>query len=142
MKSKEELKVYCQEKLREVEPYFKEIKTIATEFYSKADVLSDPHYKPYEHKLVGMYSFINTVYKEIHALKENYEAVYFTHLKVKAEIDNIKFVAESASRESREFTEDLRLTAAILEGWTENIEQLLATCRKNLFIERKEKRHG
>lgn len=142
MKSKEELRVYCEEKLREVKPYFIEIQTIAKAFYTNADTLSDPQLKPYEHKLVGMYTFINTVYKEVHALKENNEAIYFTNLKIKAEIDSVKFVAESASREAKEFTEDLRLTAAILEGWIENLEQLLTTTRKNLFIERKERKHG
>ena len=142
MKSKEDLKLYCEEKLREVQPYFVEIQAIAKAFYTNADTIADPQLRPYEHKLVGMYSFINTVYKEVHALKENNEAIYFTNLKIKAEIDSIKFVAESASREAKEFTEDLRLTTAILEGWIESIEQLLTTCRKNLYIERNERKHG
>jgi hypothetical protein len=142
MRSKEDLKIYCEEKLREVQPYFIEIQNIATAFYTNSDTLSDPQLKPYEYKLVGMFSFINTVYKEVTALKENNEAIYFTNLKIKAEIDSVRFVAESASREAKEFTEDLRLTSALLEGWVENIEQLLTTTRKGIYAERKERKHG
>ena len=142
IRSKEELKAYSDAKFASVSKYCKEVNTIATQFYTDADKMSLMQYEIIERKLVGVYTFINTVYKEVSAYTDSYEDIYFTHLKVKAEIDGVKFVAESAGRESREMAKDLRIVTASLEGWVNNIDQLLCTTRRNLYIEKKERHHG
>jgi len=142
MTTKDEIKIFCDSKLEELKPYFTQIDKIAKQFYTDADIMSFPQYGPLENKLVGMYTFINTVYKEIDALTETYSAIRFNQLKVKAEIDSVKFVADVAKHDAQEFTSELRLTLAILEGCVNNIEQLLATCRRHLYVDKKERKYG
>lgn len=138
----DEIKVFCEAKLASLEEYFKELKVISEQFYKDADVMSFPQYQPIENKLVGMFSFINTMYKELDALTETYTAHRFNDLKTRAEVDSVKFVAEVAKHDAQEFTKDLRITTAILEGWVNNIEQLLTTCRRHLYSAKKEYNHG
>jgi hypothetical protein len=142
MTTKDDIKAFCDSKLEGLKPYFTKIEEISKQFYTDADIMSFPQYGPLENRLVGMFTFINTVYKELDALTDTYSAVRFNQLKVKAEIDSIKFVADVAKHDAQEFTSDLRLTRAILEGYVHNIEQLLATCRRHLYVTKKEQHYG
>lgn len=142
MQNKDEIKVMCENKLAELQPMFDSVSEIANEFYHNADSLTFSNYEKFERTLVGVYTFINTAYKEFDAKVDALEATYFVQLKVKAEIDGVKFVAEAGNRESKEYAADLRLATAILESWTLNIEQLLSTCRRHFYIEKKEYRNG
>jgi hypothetical protein len=138
MDNKDVIKAMCDAKLESLKPYFVELDKIAKQFYTDADILSFPQYGPIENKLVGMYTFINSVYKEMDAITDTYSAQRFNQLKVKAEIDSVKFVADVAKHDAAEYTSDLRLTTAILEGRVNDIEQLLTTCRRHLYVDRKE----
>lgn len=138
----DEIKAFCEAKMASLKGYFAELNAISEQFYKEADVMSFPQYQPIENKLVGMYSFINTVYKELDALTDTYEAHRFNDLKARSEVDSVKFVSEVAKHDAQEFTKDLRLTTAILEGWVNNIEQLLTTCRRHLYSAKKDYNHG
>lgn len=140
--TRDEIKAFCEAELSSLAGYFKELEVISIQFYKDSDMMSFPQYQPIENKLVGMFSFINTVYKKLDALTDTYDAYRFNQLKAKAEIDSVKFVSEVAKHDAQEFTADLRLTTAILEGWVNNIEQLLATCRRHLYASKKEHSYG
>lgn len=142
MESREELKEYCDKLVETLQPFFNDVAGIAYRFYNEADTITYTQYKPIEHKLVGIYTFINTKYKEVTAKASSCEAVYFGQLKCKSEIDRVKFVAEVAKRESEEYAKDLNLTSAILESWVNNIRHLLATCRGHFIAESGEKKYG
>lgn len=142
MQSKDEIKAMCDEKLAELQPMFDSVSEIANTFYHDADSLTFSNYEAFERTLVGVYTFINAAYKTFDAKLDGLEATYFVQLKVKAEIDGVKFVAEAGNREAREYAADLRVAAAILEGWTLNIEQLLSTCRRHFYSEKKEYRQS
>lgn len=142
MQSRDEIKAMCDEKLTELQPFFESVSDISSQFYRSADSLSFSNYEQFERTLVGAYSFINSAYKEFDAKLEGLEAHYFVQLKVKSEIDGVKFVAEAGNREAKEYCSELRLATAILESWTLNIEQLLSTCRRHFYIEKKEYNHG
>lgn len=142
MQSKDEIKVYCDTVMGGLEEYFGVIDEIAKQFFTDADTMAFPQYKPIEHKLVGMFTFINAKYKEVSAKADSVEAGYFNQLRCKAEIDRVKFVAESGKREAEEYAADIKLAAAVLEAWVGNIEQLLTTCRRGLYVDKKEKTHG
>lgn len=142
METREELHTYCEQVIKTLQPFFDDVNTIAYTFYNEADTISFPEYKPIEHRLVGIYTFINTKYKEVTAKASSCESVYFGQLKCKSEIDRVKFVSEVAKREAEEYAKDLNLTSALLEAWVNNIRHLLATCRGHFIAEAGEKKYG
>lgn len=142
LETPEDIKLYVKSTLDLLNIYRLDVENISRRFYTEADSLSFPEYGVIEHKLVGIYFFANTSYKELLALVETVEAKKFNYLRIQSEIDRTKFVADVAKHHASEFSADLRMARAQVGSMVETIEQLLTTCRKHLFVEKKEHRYG
>jgi hypothetical protein len=141
MKSKEQLREESINLMKELRPLLDEVKGFAEQLHTRLDSLPLSVYELIEDRLVGIYTFINPKYKEYEAKADGYEAIYYNALKLKSEVDGTKFVSEVSTRQAREYTEDVRLTAAVLEGWVKSIEQTLITCRAHSYRERQESKY-
>ena len=138
MKSKEELKLYSIQVLKELKPFLEEVEQCARDLHDNPD--RSDHLR-IESQLVGVYTFITPKFKEFEAKSDSCEAIYYNNLKVKSEIDSTKFVSEVATRAAKEYVEDVRVMASVLEGWVKSIEQLLTTCRNRSYQDRREQKH-
>lgn len=141
MKSKDQLREESMGLMKELQPLLNEVKGFAEQLHTRTEGLSLSTYELIEDRLVGIYTFINPKFKEYEAKADGYEAIYYNALKLKSEVEGTKFVSEVATRQSREYTEDVRLTAGVLEGWVKAIEQTLITCRAHSYRERQESKY-
>ncbi len=142
LETQEDIRLYVVSTMDLLSKYRLDVESIARRFYTEADSLSFPQYGVFEHKLVGIYFFANTSYKELIALVVTVEAKRFNYLKIQAEIDRTKFVADVAKHHASEFSAELRKALAQVGSMVESIEQLLATCRKHMFVEKNEHHFG
>ena len=95
----------------------------------------------YQDVLTGIYGTLNPIYKKLRALKENYEAQRFNQLKLEADVNGTKFIAEVAKREASEFVSDLRLARDLLEGYIEACVQAIQTCRTHIWEYKQDTRY-
>ena len=142
MKTKEQLRDESMALMRELKPLLDEVTGFAEQLHSRTDALSASTYELIEDRLVGIYTFVNPKFKEYDAKSDGYEATYYNHLKLKSEVDSTKFVSEVATRQAREYSEDIRLVASVLEGWVKSIEQVIITCRAHSYRERQESKYA
>lgn len=129
----EELQKYSQEVIDKCKPLFEIVKEICDFLIKNPNIDNYDIYSQYLNQITGIFGFLNTEYKHISALKENTEANYFNSLKLQADVEGNKFIAEVAKRQASEYVKDLRIARNILEGYVEICSRLIDTCKIQLY---------
>lgn len=137
MLTREELSAISSEYVTNAQGSMQEVQDIGKEIFKNAGNTTKERFAYLEERLVGVYAYINTQYRELEAKTGNLEALYYTHLRNQAAVDNKKFVSETAKVEADEYVQDIRLAEAILLGYVEVLQSLMKTCHARTYNERK-----
>jgi len=133
MITKEELKEIATSTINENQELLDRIQSICQSLITNCTSMNIQNFYEYQDILTGIYGTLNPIYKKLRALKENYEAQRFNQLKLEADVNGTKFIAEVAKREASEFVSDLRLARDLLEGYIEACVQAIQTCRTHIW---------
>ena len=141
MITKEELEKLSTDSIQSNQELFKKVQEICDDLISTFDVTNIRRYAQHQDILTGIYGTLSPIYKRLRALKENYEAERFNQLKLEADVNGDKFVAEVAKRNASAFVSELRLSRDILEGYINSCAKAIDTCKTHIYDAQKEKKY-
>ncbi len=135
------LEAIAQSKLEQAKPLFEEVKRICDTFLEDADINNIEKYYEFQDVLTGIYGTLNTMYKELKAMKKNEEVKYYYELKIAAAANQEKFISASAEKEADYYVAPLRIAKDIFESYVETITMAINTCRSRIYEFQKDKKY-
>ena len=135
-----ELQQQAEEIVNKVKPLFSQIQEIMDQLVEDPDIQNMSRYYRYLDILTGAYGSLNVEFKRLRAMKENEQAKYFNQLKLSADYDNKKFVAQTATGEASLYVGPLRMARDIIEGYVQAASVGIGTCKARIYDYQREKR--
>jgi len=133
------LKEMAEKLIKQHKDSFKELDELDKEIHSSVETPAVDDILTWSRKAAGLGNLISKSAAKLNGVRKREHSVKYMELKLKSEIDNIKFVATVGDKEAMNHVAQIRIAEKILDSYYESAKTIISICRMHLGVAESDK---